>query len=68
MQLTPNDKESLIALSNSRGWQIICEALDEDIKKKDIFLLTPSLSNVVQDPVKQMAIINDEQKQRAFLV
>lgn len=68
MQITDTDREELRKLKSSKGWEILCASIDEDIKKKDVYLLSPKVSDVLNDPIKELAIINDEKKQRAFLV
>lgn len=68
MQLRQTDRDELWSMMSSRWWHIIQEAIDEDIKIIDNFLLSPDINDLLLDPVKIITLINDQKKQRAFLV
>lgn len=69
MQLEKEDKQALVDLKNSRGWQVLCLDLDERIEDLNELLLNPKLEEVIwDDPQKQLNLLNQKKIERAYLV
>jgi len=47
MKLEPVDKQALLELKHSRGWEILCLDIDERIDDLNELLLNPSLEEVI---------------------
>ena len=64
------DKQALIDLKNSKGWEILCkEYIDERISDLDNILLNPDLDDIIWDnPQKQLNLLNQKKIERAYLV
>lgn len=64
------DRQALVELKNSRGWQVLCdEYINQRISDLDDLLLNPSLDDVIwTDPQKQLNLLNQKKLERAYLV
>lgn len=64
------DRQALIELKNSRGWQVLCEEyINQRIEDLDWILLSPNLDDVIwDDPQKQLNLLNQKKIERAYLV
>ena len=64
------DRQSLIDLKNSRGWEVLVkEFIDVRVEELDNLLLNPDLTDIIWDnPQKQLNLLNQKKIERAYLV
>lgn len=69
MILEAIDKQAILDLKNSRGWEVLCQDIDERIEELNDLLLNPKLDEVIwDDPQKQLNLLNQKKIERAYLV
>lgn len=70
MELKATDYESLRELSNSHGWKLVCDYIDEKIKPIEKLLLDPYLDEIVwlEDEKKQENLTKYKKMERIHLL